>query len=100
VNLIEKLYDKLENGELNEKNVLNHETNDNLNNKNKFNSIFTLKKMPNIVELFGADSKPNFEQIKFSIEEINNTDLENDEIRSRRSDSSNSLDYDIECAKK
>ena len=100
VNLIEKLYDKLEKGELTEKNVLNHETNDNLNNKNKFNSIFTLKKMPNIVELFGADSKPNFEQIKFSIEEINNTDLENDEIRSRRSDSSNSLDCDIEGAKK
>ena len=65
VNLIEKLYDKLERGELNEKNVLNHD--DNVNNKNKFNSVFTLKKMPNIVELFGIenDVKPNFEHIKF-----------------------------------
>jgi len=99
VNLIEKLYDKLERGELNEKNVLNHD--DDVNNKNKFNSVFTLKKMPNIIELFGIenDVKPNFEHIKFSIEEINNTDFENDEIRSKRSDSSNSLDCDIQGEK-
>jgi hypothetical protein len=99
VNLIEKLYDKLERGELNEKNVLNHD--DDVNNKNKFNSVFTLKKMPNIVELFGIenDVKPNFEHIKFAIEEINNTDFENDEIRSKRSDSSNSLDCDIQGEK-
>lgn len=99
VNLIEKLYDKLERGELNEKNVLNHH--DDVNNKNKFNSVFTLKKMPNIIELFGIDNdvKPNFEHIKFSIEEINNTDFENDEIRSKRSDSSNSLDCDIQGEK-
>ena len=99
VNLIEKLYDKLERGELNEKNVLNHD--DDVNNKNKFNSVFTLKKMPNIIELFGIDNdvKPNFEHIKFSIEEINNTDFENDEIRSKRSDSSNSLDCDIQGEK-
>ena len=98
VNLIEKLYDKLEKGELNKKNVLNHETNDELNNKNTCNSIFTLKKIPNIVKLFGIENeiKPIFEHIKFSIEEINNTDFENDEIRSRQSDSSNSLDCDIE----
>jgi hypothetical protein len=96
VNLIEKLYDKLEKGELNEKNVLNHD--DDVNNKNKFNSVFTLKKMPNIVELFGIENevKPNFEHIKFAIDEINNTDFENDEIRSKRSDSSNSLDCDIQ----
>jgi len=96
VNLIEKLYDKLEKGELNEKNVLNHV--DDVNNKNKFNSVFTLKKMPNIVELFGIenDVKQNFEHIKLAIEEINNTDFENDEIRSKRSDSSNSLDCDIQ----
>lgn len=101
VNLIEKLYDKLEKGELSEKNILNHEMNDDVNNKNKFNSIFTLKKMPNIVELFGIenDMKPNFEHIKFSIEEINNTIFENDEIRSKRSDSSNSLDCDIQGEK-
>lgn len=99
VNLIEKLYDKLEKGELNEKNVLNHD--DNENNKSKFNSVFTLKKMPNIVELFGIenDMKPNFEHIKFAIEEINNKDFENDEIRSKRSDSSNSLDCDIQGEK-
>jgi hypothetical protein len=99
VNLIEKLYDKLERGELNEKNVLNHD--DDVNNKNKFNSVFTLKKMPNIIELFGIenDVKPNFEHIKFAIEEINNTDFENDEIRSKRSDSSNSLDCDIQGEK-
>jgi len=96
VNLIEKLYDKLEKGELNEKNVLNHV--DDVNNKNKFNSVFTLKKIPNIVKLFGIenDVKPNFEHIKLAIEEINNTDFENDEIRSKRSDSSNSLDCDIQ----
>lgn len=101
VNLIEKLYDKLEKGELNEKNVLHHEIDDDVNNKNKFNSVFTLKKMPNIVELFGIenDVKPNFEHIKFAIEEINNNDFENDEIRSKRSDSSNSLDCDIQCEK-
>ena len=40
VNLIEKLYDKLEKGELNEKNVLNHEIDDDVSNKNKFNSIY------------------------------------------------------------
>lgn len=99
VNLIEKLYDKLEKGELNEKNVLNHD--DDVNNKSKFNSVFTLKKMPNIVELFGIenDMKPNFEHIKFAIEEINNNDFENDEIRSKRSDSSNSLDCDIQGEK-
>ena len=101
VNLIEKLYDKLEKGELNEKNVLNHEIDDDVSNKNKFNSVFTLKKMPNIVKLFGIenDLKPNFEHIKFAIEEINNNDFENDEIRSKRSDSSNSLDCDIQCEK-
>lgn len=99
VNLIEKLYDKLEKGELNEKNVLNHD--DDVNNKSKFNSVFTLKKMPNIVELFGIENemKPNFEHIKFAIEEINNNDFENDEIRSKRSDSSNSLDCDIQGEK-
>ena len=89
--LVEKLYDKLERGEF-----IQH------SNQEKSNSIFTLKRIPHIVELFGhnATGKPNFENIKLSLESIKDFDYEdNEDKKSRRSDSSNSIDCDIECEK-
>lgn len=80
--LIEKLYDKLEKGELNHKNK-------------QESSTLTLKKIPNIVKLFGIkNEKPNFDNIMLSIDDIK--EIDSDEIKSIRSDSSNSLDCDIE----
>ena len=84
INLIEKVYDKLEKGEI-----------ENKNDKN-LKSIFTLKKLPNVVELFGINNfKPDFDNIKLSINEINEDN--DDDKKSKRSESSNSLDCVIEC---
>jgi len=81
--LIEKLYDKLEKGEIK-------------CNKDNKSSAFTLKKIPNIVKLFGdKNEKPNFDNIILSVEDIK--EIDSDEIKSIRSDSSNSLDCVIEC---
>jgi hypothetical protein len=81
--LIEKLYDKLEKGEIK-------------CNKDKESTAFTLKKIPNIVKLFGdKNEKPNFDNIILSVEDIK--EIDSDEIKSIRSDSSNSLDCVIEC---
>jgi hypothetical protein len=76
ISMTEKLYDKLEKGELKEKNVL------------------TLKKVSNVVNLF---NKPNFEDIKLKIDEINEFKPEFvEKISSRMSESSNnSLDCEI-----
>lgn len=96
INLIEKIYDKLEKGQLNEKNNKSDQ-----NGNSGMNSIFTLKKMPNIVELFGtSNGKPDFDHIKLSIDEIKEIDIDNEDRKSRRSDSSNSLDCVVECEKK
>jgi translation elongation factor EF-1beta len=82
--LIEKLYDKLEKGEIK------------CNNKDNESSAFTLKKIPNIVKLFAdKNEKPNFDNIILSVEDIK--EIDSDEIKSIRSDSSNSLDCVIEC---
>jgi len=95
VSLIEKIYDKLEKGQLDEKNIKTYQ-----NGNNGMNSIFTLKKMPNIVELFGtSNGKPDFDHIKLSIDEIKDIDIDNEDRKSRRSDSSNSLDCIVECEK-
>jgi len=94
ISLIEKIYDKLEKGELAEKNNKIEQ------NGIKMNSVFTLKKLPNIVELFGANNvKPVFEHIKLSIDEIRDIEFDNEDRISKRSDSSNSLDCDVECEK-
>ncbi len=85
--LIEKLYDKLEKGEIK-------------CNKDNETSAFTLKKIPNIIKLFGITNereKPDFDNIILSIDDIKEFDADKDEIKSKRSDSSNSLDCDIEC---
>jgi len=95
VSLIEKIYDKLEKGQLNNKNNKSDQ-----NENSGMNSIFTLKKIPHIVELFGtSNDKPNFDHIKLSIDEIKDNDIDNEDRKSRRSDSSNSLDCDVECEK-
>jgi hypothetical protein len=48
------------------------------------------------VELFGLNGeKPNFSNIKLSIEELSKLG-DNEDIKSIRSDSSNSLGYEIE----
>lgn len=76
--ITEKLYDKIEKKDFNEK-------------EKKY---FTLKKLPNIVKIFGLNSeKSNLSQIKL---DINNLDFENEEIISKNSESSNSLDIDVE----
>ena len=95
VSLIEKIYDKLEKGQLNNKNNKSDQ-----NENSGMNSIFTLKKMPHIVELFGtSNDKPNFDHIKLSIDEIKDNDIDNEDRKSRRSDSSNSVDCVVECEK-
>ena len=75
--MTEKLYDKLEKGEIKEKNFL------------------TLKKPSNVINL---KDKPNFQDIKLKIDEINEFNSEIvEKISSRMSESSNnSLDCDIE----
>ena len=77
INMTEKLYDKLEKGEIKEKNFL------------------TLKKPSNVINL---KDKPNFQDIKLKIDEINEFNSEIvEKISSRMSESSNnSLDCDIE----
>ena len=84
INLVEKVYNKLEKEESKE--------------ERNMNSIFTLKKIPNVVELFSStnNGKLDFDHIKLSIDEINELDYDDDK-KSKRSDSSNSLDYVIEC---
>jgi hypothetical protein len=81
INITEKLYDKLEKGEM------------------KTNDTITLKKNKNVIRLFGTDNnKPNFKNINFKIDEIyNEIDSENEERRSKLSDSSHSLEYEIEA---
>lgn len=82
-NLIEELYDKLEKGELND---------------DTKNDTVTLKKYPNVIKLFGNEKscKPKFENINLQINDIKEFDSDNEEKKSRKSDSSNSmLDFDV-----
>ena len=80
IHITEKLYDMLEKGEL-----------------NKQEGVFTLKKIPQVVKLLGiSNEKPDFNNIKLSIEDVHEFDSENEEKCSKMSDSSNSIDCDIE----
>jgi hypothetical protein len=81
--LTENLYDKIEKGEI--------------NNKTK-DGFFTLKKIPNIIQLFGPNKEPNISNIKLLVDELNESDSDFEDKRSKRSDSSNSLmDFDVVC---
>ena len=91
--LIEQLYDKLENGEM-----CNSDT-----AKIKEN-VVTLNKFPNVIKLFGNNNisnnkkvlKPIFENINMQIQDIKDFDSDNEEKKSRKSDSSHSLlDFDV-----
>jgi hypothetical protein len=81
--ITEQLYDKLEKGQLNEQNEQKEQF-------EKSNSYFTLKKNPNVVKLFGEKFNNN--------KVIYENDSDNEEKRSKKSDSSNSLmDFDVVC---
>lgn len=87
--LIEDLYDNIEKGKCN-----------NFYPKQS-NSIFDINNFPNVVTLFGENNKPKFKNINLQIDEINDFDSDNDEKKSKKSDSSNSLaDFDIISEKK
>jgi hypothetical protein len=77
--LTEQLYEKLESGEL-----------------HKENKVMSLKKYPNIVQLFGYKKTVDINNIKLMTEELMSSD--NEEKKSKKSDSSNSLmDFDVVC---
>ena len=85
--ITEKLYDKLEKGEIKTKET-----------ELKNNTSMTLKKKFNLVNLLGiSNEKPNFKEINFKIDEIHDFDAEKDERKSKLSDSAYSIDCDIEC---
>ena len=86
IKLTKQMYDKMEKGEMNK------------DDSNKKDSVFfNLKKRSNeVVKLFGLmDDPPDFERINLSIDEIKVSD--DDEKRSKQSDSTISVDYDIDC---
>ena len=86
IKLTEQMYEKMEKGEMN-KDV-----------PNKTDSVFfNLRKRSNeVVKLFGlTDEKPDFERIRLDLDEIKVSD--DDEKRSKISESTNSVDYDIVC---
>ena len=88
--LTEKLYDKLEKGELKNKN-----STENTEHELKKNNVLVLKKIPNVVSLFGINNdKPDFNNIKFKIDEIDDFDSENDEKLTKVSETS-SIDCEI-----
>jgi hypothetical protein len=82
--MTEQLYDKLEKGEL--------------NIKNKNTGFFTLKKPSRVVKLLGLNSyeTPNFQNIKLKLHEI---ESDEEEKETKMSESSNSIDCDIEGKK-
>ena len=84
--LTEQMYAKMEKCEMNK------------DDPDKKESIFlNLKKRSNeVVRLFGlTDEKPDFDRINLEIDEIKVSD--DDEKRSKISESTNSVDYDIDC---
>jgi len=65
--------------------------------KTKSKKSLTLKKLPKIIKIFGFhNDKPDFQQIKLNFDEIKEFDSDNDEIGSKQSETSNSLDVEIE----
>ena len=86
VYLIEQLYDKLEKGEI-------QQTDE---NKTSIN----YKSFPNVVTLFGDNNnnKSIFNNIHFQIDELVGIESDNEEKKSKKSDSTNSLlDLDVTC---
>jgi hypothetical protein len=71
ITITEKLYDKLEKGELkNKKGAENKEQ------ELKESNILILKKLPKIISLLGINNdKPDFNNIKFKIDEIDDFDF-------------------------
>ena len=87
ISITEKLYDKMEKGEISNKKEME---------RNQEKSL-TLKKLPKIIKIFGfSNEKPNFQNIKLNIDEIKDFDSDNEELGSKNSETSNSLDIDIE----
>jgi len=89
ISITEKLYEKMEKGELN----------NNLENGKEITKekSLTLKKLPKIIKIFGFNNeKSDFQNIKLNIKDIKDYDSENEEIISKKSDSSNSIDIEIE----
>jgi hypothetical protein len=92
INMTENLYDRLEKGEINKNDI--NQKNDTSQRKD---NIFTLKRQPKIIKLFDTNNeKPDFENIKLSINEVKEINSDNEEIGSKFSESSYSLDFDIE----
>ena len=86
IKLTEQMYEKMEKGEMNKD-----------DQDKKESMFFNLKKRSNeVVKLFGLTvEKPDFERINLDIDEIKVSD--DDEKRSKISESTNSVDYDIVC---
>jgi hypothetical protein len=85
INLTEQLYESIERGEI---------------NKAEKNKCFNFSDShPNIIKLLGFNkSKPDFNNIKLMAEELLDNNVEEEEKRSKHSDSSNSLmDFDVVC---
>ena len=87
VSLIEQLYDKLEKGEFNH------------TEPKKYTNLTS--NFPNVVKLFGdITNKQLFNNIQLNASEIDELNSDNDERKSKKSDSSNSLmDFDVVCEK-
>jgi len=83
--LTEQLYESIERGEINKQEKNNH-----------YNFADS---HPNIVKLLGFNkTKPDFNNIKLMAEELINNNVEEEDKRSKHSDSSNSLmDFDVVC---
>jgi hypothetical protein len=89
ISITEKLYDKMEKGDISRKKESELEI-----NKDK---SLTLKKLPKIIKIFGFNNeKPDFQNIKLNIDEIKDFDSDNEEIGSKNSETSNSIDFEIE----
>jgi hypothetical protein len=89
ISITEKLYDKMEKGDISRKKESELEI-----NKDK---SLTLKKLPKIIKIFGFNNeKPDFQNIKLNIDEIKDFDSDNEEIGSKNSETSNSIDVEIE----
>ena len=84
--LIEQLYDKLEKGEMNK-----------FEDTNK--ASVNAKDYPNVITLFGENKNKNLlSNVNLQINEIQEFDSDNEEKKSKKSDSTNSLmDLDVIC---
>ena len=101
--LTEQLYDNLEKGEIkNMKKTDNKKTTiKKTESTSSNNDTITLKKndmTSNIIKLFGYNSNPNVNELRLMAEGLFDVHDSDEEKRSKRSDSSNSLmDFDVVC---